>query len=887
MIRPDAPGASLASIFEEQAARYPDRIAVISGETRLTYRALNQAANRIAQIVLAHRGPGEATVALLFRPGPSIVTAILGVLKAGKIYVALDPTYPQPRTAYMLADSEARLLLTDTRHLALAGELAKDGQDVVDCDAIDPSTVTANLSEAISGTTAAFLLYTSGSTGHPKGVLHNHRNVLVEVRNYVSDVGIGPDDRLSVWHSLSFSNSIRNLYGALLNGAAVCLYDLPGQGLMPLAEWIRSNQITMIHTLGSTFRALVGILPADATFPSVRVLRIGGESITGDDVRKYQSHFPPPCVLLHSMGPTETFSVRRLLIDHEWKGDEGKVPVGYAVTDKEVLLLDEQGQPVGPGQIGEIVVRSRYLAIGYWRQPELTAAAFAADPLGGEERLYYTGDLGVMQADGCLTHLGRKDFQAKIRGHRVETGEIEAALSKLESVKAAVVHAQPDGDGEQRLVAYVIADPGMTATIHELRGQLAQTLPEFMVPSSFVFLEELPLLPNGKINRLALPVPSVQRPALPVTYKAPRHPLEWQIALIWRELLKVPKVGVFDDFFDLGGHSLLAVRLMQRLETEVGSRLPLTALFSAPTVAGLAAAVQGQEATGSDLVVPLRASGSEPAFFFFHGDYNGGGFYSRILARGLPTEQPFYAVHPHPLTDRRVPDTVAAMVTDLVAAIRAVQPRGPYRLGGHCNGGTFAFEVARRLVAEGDEVNALVIIDASARNARFRLVSRLARALAWVGRLDRGAEGALFLRLRDRATELAGRRPSWRRRRAVPATPAHQPVAPAPAAAGAHTHPGDDLDLAPGAPVWQESERVAAFRQVARCHVPGRYAGSIALLVPEGRRPPRRDLWWSLVAGRVEVHTIPGAHLTSITEHGAEVAEQLQACLAAARAARG
>ena len=519
------------------------------------------------------------------------------MLKAGKIYVALDPTYPQPRTAYMLADSEARLLLTDTRHLALAGELAKDGQDVVDCDAIDPSTVTANLSEAISGTTAAFLLYTSGSTGHPKGVLHNHRNVLVEVRNYVSDVGIGPDDRLSVWHSFSFSNSIRNLYGALLNGAAVCLYDLPGQGLMPLAEWIRSNEITMIHTLGSTFRALVGILPADATFPGVRVLRIGGESITGDDVRKYQGHFPPPCVLLHSMGPTETLQRPAPAHRPRLERDEGKVPVGYPVTDKEVLLLDEQGQPVGPGQIGEIVVRSRYLAIGYWRQPELTAAAFAADPWGGEERLYYTGDLGVMQADGCLTHLGRKDFQAKIRGHRVETGEIEAALSKLESVKAAVVHAQPDANGEQRLVAYVVADPGMTATIRELRDGLAQTLPEFMVPSSFVFLEELPLLPERQDQSARAAGPERPASGAPGDLQGAAPPARMADRPHLARAAQGAEGGRLRRFLRSRGHSLLAVRLMQRLETEVGSRLPLTALFSAPTVAGLAAAVLGQEAS--------------------------------------------------------------------------------------------------------------------------------------------------------------------------------------------------------------------------------------------------------------------------------------------------
>ncbi|HKO23004.1 MAG TPA: non-ribosomal peptide synthetase, partial [Candidatus Eisenbacteria bacterium] len=443
----------------------------------------------------------------------------------------------------------------------------------------------------------ALLLYTSGSSGNPKGVLHNHRNVLVETRNYTQDARIVPEDRLSVWHSFSFANSIRNLFGALMNGAAVHPYDLPERGLMPLPEWVRANGITMIHTLATTFRAFADILPAGATFPSVRVLRLGGEAINTEDVARFRRHFPPPCVLMHVMGPTETFSIRRQFIDHEWRGEPGKVPVGYPVADKEVRLLDGDGRRVGPDEPGEIVVRSRYLAVGYWRQPEMTRAAFLPDPEGGDARLYFTGDLGVMRADGCLTHLGRKDFQVKIRGTRIETAEIEVALSQFDSIKASVVHAHPDPHGEPRLVAYIIAAPGHVPTFQEIRRGLGETLPDVMVPSRFVFLEEFPLLPNGKVDRGALPAPSGQRPPASGSHVAPRHLLEAQIADIWRDLLGVPEVGVHDDFFELGGDSLLAVRLIQRLEAEVGHELPLTLamLFSAPTVAGLTEAMQRED----------------------------------------------------------------------------------------------------------------------------------------------------------------------------------------------------------------------------------------------------------------------------------------------------
>jgi amino acid adenylation domain-containing protein len=579
---------SIPSRFEQQVARYPDRIAVVSGETRLTYTELNQAANRIAHIILARLGSGDETVALLFQPGASIIAATLGALKAGKISVALDPSYPQARTAYMLVDCEARLLLTDSKHLSMARQLAQNGQEVFDCDATDASVAAGNLDVSLSGETAAIILYTSGSTGNPKGVLHNHRNVLVEVRNYTNDVRIRPEDRLAVWHSFSFANSIRNLYGALLNGATVFPYDLPGQGLMPLADWIWKNEITMIHTLATTFRAFVDTVSADTTFPSLRVLRLGGEPINGSDVRSFQRHFSSHCILMHVMGPTETFSIRRHFIGHDWDGDKAKLPVGYAVPDKGVFLLDETGRRVAPDEIGEIAVQSKYLAVGYWRQPQLTRATFIPDPKGGEERLYLTGDLGVMRPDGCLIHMGRKDFQVKIRGHRIEVGEIETALSEFDSVKAAVVQAQPDANGEQRLVAYIVAASGSVVTVSELRRGLAQTLPDFMMPSNFVFLEDFPLLPNGKVNRRALPVPTPARPVLPVPYAMPRNPIESTLVAIWMEVLSLEKVGIHDRFLDLGGDSLRATRVLNRARDSFTVKLSISDLLKTESIAQLA-----------------------------------------------------------------------------------------------------------------------------------------------------------------------------------------------------------------------------------------------------------------------------------------------------------
>ena len=600
---------SIAARFEQQVAHYADRLAVVTPELQFTYVELNRNANRIARAVLTHLGESEEPVALLFEHGAVLMAAIFGVLKAGKIYVSLDPGEPHTRTAYMLEDSQAKLLLTDTKHLSQARQLAQGGQSILNCDDIDPSIATGNLEQPISPETRALILYTSGSTGRPKGVLHNQRNILVETRTYTNDLRICPEDRLALWHSCSYANSIRNMYGALLNGGTLFPYDLSTDGFSLLAEWIRTHRITIIHTLATTFRRFCDSVPADATFPTLRILRLGGESINIEDVKRFQRHFSPYCVLVHAMGPTETFTIRRHFIGHDWHSSDSKIPVGYAVPDKEVLLLNEKGNEVGADEIGEIAVRSKYLALGYWRRPDLTEAAFIPDPRGGDERLYLTGDLGLMRPDGCLIHMGRKDFQVKIRGYRVEVSEIEVALLGLDSVKAAVVHTHTYDAGEQFLVAYIVPAPGMAPTVSELRRALAQTLPDYMIPSAFVFLQAFPLLPNGKIDRRALPLPDKTRPALDVPYVAPRAPVEQAVARIWGEVLDLERVGVHDNFFELGGHSLLATRVISRLRDSFRTETALESFFESPTVAGIAKVIEKAKDSGTEIresaIVPI------------------------------------------------------------------------------------------------------------------------------------------------------------------------------------------------------------------------------------------------------------------------------------------
>ena len=419
---------SIPARFEQQVSRYPDRPAVKTGSQTLTYAELNRAANRVARAILAQRTRAAEPIALLLEHGAPMIVGILGVLKAGKIYVPLDPAYPRERTTYMLEDAQAPLIVTDHRHLALARELAQPARDVMNIDALDSKVDDDNVGLAIPPDTLAYILYTSGSTGQPKGVVQNHRNVLHNMMKYTNGAHICAADRLSLLVSYSFSGAVTNTFSALLNGATLFPYSINEKGLTSLADWLVQEDITLYQSVATVFRHFLDTLKGEEAFPNLRLIDLFGEAVTVRDVERYKAHFPPHCLLQHRMAATEMSVIRLYFIDKETPISGSVVPVGYAVDDTEVLVLGEAGDPVRPNQTGEIVIKSRYLAPGYWRRPELTQAAFLPSPDGDGERLYRTGDLGCMLPDGCLMHLGRKDFQVKIRGHRIEVGEIELAL---------------------------------------------------------------------------------------------------------------------------------------------------------------------------------------------------------------------------------------------------------------------------------------------------------------------------------------------------------------------------------------------------------------------------------------------------------------------------
>ena len=577
---------SIPARFEQMVRRYPDRVAVKTKTQTISYEELNTAANRIAHAILTAGGHAPAPVALLFEKGIPLIASILGALKAGKFYVLMDPSLPEARLAFMLADSRASLLLVTNDQRALAAALAPQGPRLLDVGALDAGRSLENPALPSGPGTLAYLAYTSGSTGQPKGVIQTHRNFLHAMRIYTNDFHICIHDRVLMLGTRSGS-----LFRGLLNGASVYPLDIQKEGLAELTNCMRQEEITMYHSVPSVFRQFVDTLTHERSFPKLRLITLLGESVSKRDVELYQKHFSLPGILVNILGTTETEDICRYFLDHDTQITDSLVPVGYTIEDKTVLMLSDEGKVVDDDEVGEIAVESPFLSFGYWQRPDLTRAAFQPTVGQKEPRVYRTGDLGIMRPDGCLVHLGRKDFQVKIRGQRVEIAEIEMALLDLETVQEAVVVAREDVPGHQRLVAYVVPARHPGPSVSVLRSALARTLPDYMIPSAFVMMSALPAVRTGKVDRRMLPAPGNARPALETPFLGPRTPVEEMLATIWAEVLELKQVGIHDDFLELGGDSLLAHQLISRVLTSFRVTLSVPTLFQAPTVADMAVVI--------------------------------------------------------------------------------------------------------------------------------------------------------------------------------------------------------------------------------------------------------------------------------------------------------
>jgi amino acid adenylation domain-containing protein len=586
----DAARLSIPTRFEDHARAKPAAHAVRTANQTLSYGALNEAANRLARAVLAETE--SSTVAVLAGHGVSMIVGMLGVLKAGKIFVPVDHRQPRARMLQILADCEARLLLTDEKHFSTACDLVRPGVRILNVDAPAPTFSAENLNLPIDHHSTACLHYTSGSTGSPKGVLQTHRNLVHKTMAFTEALELSPDDRLTQLASCATGQGLSTALQGLLNGASLHPFDIREAGLGKLAASLTEHQITVYRSSASIFRHFVKTLTGADVFPNLRMITIGGERIRPEDVELYKQHFSENCRFASTFSATETGLISLHLMDHGTSVPD-VVPVGYPRQDLTITIVDETSREVPIGERGEIVVRSSLLSPGYWRDPARTAEVFSIVPGSPDERVYRTGDLGRFRADGCLEHLGRKDFRIKLRGFRVELEEIERTLCDHPLVSEAVAALRRDGTGEERICAYVVAEATQRPTATELRMHIRTTLPEQMVPSAFVFLDVLPLAASGKVDRSALPAPGQDR-ASDDSAAIPLTTVQKTLADIWRVVLGVSPVGNEEDFFESGGDSLRAGQVISRIYQELHVDIPVTRFMEAPTIVRLAQVIERQ-----------------------------------------------------------------------------------------------------------------------------------------------------------------------------------------------------------------------------------------------------------------------------------------------------
>jgi amino acid adenylation domain-containing protein len=579
---------TITELFKHQVRRTPDKVAVNCGDEQLTYSELDERAERLARELQRSGFGPELLVAVLLDRSVELVVVLLGILKAGAAYVPLDPSYPQQRIDDILRDSQARLLIT---RRSLAQRVPEQTCVLwLDDQREEFANSAGQISVDVTGDNLAYVIYTSGSTGRPKGVLITHANVtrLLDATQHWFE--FGEHDVWALFFSYAFDFSVWEIWGALLHGGRLVVVPHPTNRSPELfRELLRRENVTVLNQTASAFRHLMLVdgSPERVDLPALRIIIFGGETLDFHSLESwFADHGDEKPKLLNMYGITETtvHVTYRVVTADDVETMTGSL-IGREMPDLRLYILDQHCQLVPAGVPGEMYVGGEGLARGYLNRPALTAERFIPDPFGADPsaRLYRTGDLARHLPGGDIEYLGRLDHQVKIRGYRVELGEIEAVVSRHPAVREAVVLAQ-DAGGEKSLVAYLACHGQTNPTVTELRVFMQSLLPDYMVPSSYVFLDSLPLTTSGKVDRLALPKPDTTRPNLEETFVAPTGAVESALAEIWAQVLGLERVGVHDNFFDLGGHSLLLMQLHGKLNEKFQTDISLVDLFEYSTV---------------------------------------------------------------------------------------------------------------------------------------------------------------------------------------------------------------------------------------------------------------------------------------------------------------
>jgi acyl-coenzyme A synthetase/AMP-(fatty) acid ligase/thioesterase domain-containing protein len=849
---------SIPERFGRVAAQCPEHVAVRSGTRSLTYGELDRLTDRIASALRARLGDAPEAVAIFVTPGADTVIALLGIIKAGKYYCALSPGDPPARLHAILMDLSARLLITDDDLRKAIRQAAPDDCILITLEELHAGTGHPELPELhLEAQSRAGIFFTSGTTGEPKGIPRDHRGMLYRawLDNHV--IGIRPGDRLIMLRGFTFSGSAGDVASTLLNGATLYVHDVRQLGISMLPAYLIREKITIFRPPIELLRYFLDNLEPGDFFPDVRCLVLSGDTLYKRDIERARPHFSGQAVIIHHLSSSEVGIVARLVIGPDTPIDGEIVPVGYPVPGKEILILDESGQKLGPDQAGEIAIRSRSLVAGSGSLPAFMEDQFIPDPDDPSHKVFRTGDLGRLRRDGLLEFIGRGDLQFKIRGYRVNAPAIVSKLMEMDGIRHAIVTARPDASGEKRLIAYLVAAPGKSLSWKSLRAGLAKQLPDYMLPSGFVFVDQIPVSPNGKIDYRALPEPEWSHPEMESESVAPRDDLDRKLIALWQEVLAVEGVGIRDDFFALGGHSLTGASLCARIGKEFGRKLYPAALVENNTVERLADLLK-HASLPPKIVIPIQTGGDRTPLFLAPGN-EGDTLYFRPLAGHLGADQPVYGLQVTDLGDDLPALTdLETMAAYYLREMRTVQASGPYYLAGHSFGGRLVFAIAHLLVQAGEPVNLLVLMDtfAPGQMPRATLLERI--------RLHRDNLHALPIRewpayFRARFNNLIVRLSKIHRLR--------------PLIGRFHLIPADAAS----------KNRIAARGYVYR-----RYPGKLVFFrVNERPSFVRTDLTagWREYADEVEVHDVPGDHATLLNEPNvASLAGELSKCLQQARA---
>ncbi|HXF34437.1 MAG TPA: amino acid adenylation domain-containing protein, partial [Candidatus Acidoferrales bacterium] len=666
-------------VFAQRVAQTPDAAAVLHATGQLTYRELDRRANQLARYLQA-MGVGSGTrVGVALARSPLVPLALLAVLKAGAAYVPLDPTYPRERLSFVLRDANVTLVLTDGG----APESIPDELPVVDlteaAQAISQQSESA-LGESAGADAPAYVMYTSGSAGQPKGVEIAHRSIvrLVRATNYVD---VSAEDTVLQYAPLAFDASTFEIWAPLLNGGRLAVAPPGPLSLSELKRTLQRFKVTTLWLTAALFRETV---ESDlGALAGLRYLLTGGDVVSPLHAKQFVDAYPD-CRLVNGYGPTENTTFSCCYVVPSSSAILETVPIGRPIANSSAFVLDSQLQLKPFGAVGELCVGGDGLALAYVNLPELTAERFVSNPFSPESLLYRTGDRVRMRDDGIIEFFGRFDEQVKIRGFRIEPREIEAALSRHPDVRDAAVVVDTDTCGDKAIYAYVAPKVKALETFDagELRAWLKDRIPAFMLPSAIVAVAALPLTSNGKIDRKSLPRPDVES-------KVPAYlgPTEERLGRLLAELLGMEQIDRDVDLFSLGFHSLLAMRFAARVEDNFGCTLPVRVVFANPTLSALASYVDNavHSVDQPELpIVTLNARGSRPPFIFFHGDLFADGLYAREVADALGSDQPVHLIAPHGTAGLPMIPTIDGMARHYESLIRAVQPTGPYRLGGYC-----------------------------------------------------------------------------------------------------------------------------------------------------------------------------------------------------------